>query len=268
VPDGVLWNLPFQALQSGPNRYVIEDAAVSYAPSVTVLREAMRRRTDAQPEPSLLAFGDPATASDPAGTDRSSGVSPGNLTASETANEVRQLAAIYGTSSRVYTGGDAHEDRWKAEAPKYRVVHLATHGVLDNSSPLYSHLVLASPRPGEHEDGLLEAWEIMNVPLQADLVVLSACETAGGRAAPGEGMIGLMWAVFVAGTPSTLVTQWQVESRSSTRLMVAFHQEWRGGRRGVSKARALQLAAVQMLRTHGFAHPFYWAGFILAGDGR
>jgi CHAT domain-containing protein len=254
VPDGVLWELPFQALQSSARRYVIEDMAVSYAPSITVLREMMRVRRDTSASRTLLAFGNPSAGAQDA--------------LPETANEVRRLAEIYGASSRVLIGADAREDRWKAEAPDYRVVHLATHGVLDDASPLYSHLLLARPEPGSKEDGLLEAWEIMNVPLHADLVILSACETARGRVAPGEGILGLMWAVFVAGSPATLVSQWRVDSASSTALMVAFHREWNmdGGR--ISKAEALQHASVEVLRTRGFSHPFFWAGFILAGDGR
>ena len=250
VPDGVLWNLPFQALQGGDGRYLIEDAAVSYAPSVTVLRETMRPRPARPAASALIAFGNPAA------------VLP------ETEREVRQIAPMYGPSSRVYVGTDATEDRWKAEAPSFRVVHVATHGVLDNASPLYSHLVLAPSGRAGGDDGLLEAWEIMNTPLTADLVVLSACETARGRIAAGEGVIGLMWSVFVAGSPATLVSQWQVDSASSTALMVAFHREWNGGARNVSKSRALQQASLQVLHTRGFSHPFYWAGFILAGDGR
>ena len=151
---------------------------------------------------------------------------------------MRRLAQIYGASSRIYVGADAREDRWKAEAPDYRVVHLAAHGVLDDASPLYSHLLLARPERGSKEDGLLEAWEIMNVPLKAELVILSACETARGRVAAGEGILGLMWAVFVAGSPATLVSQWRVDSASSTALMVAFHQEWNADGGGMSKARA------------------------------
>ena len=128
--------------------------------------------------------------------------------------------------------------------------------------------MLATPEPGSHEDGLLEAWELMNMRLNADLVVLSACETARGQVSMGEGVIGLMWAVFVAGSPATLVSQWKVESESSTALMVAFHKAWDGGRSGTSKARALQQAAVQLLHSPRYSHPFYWAGYILVGDGR
>jgi CHAT domain-containing protein/tetratricopeptide (TPR) repeat protein len=253
VPDGVLWNLPFQALQSSARRYVVEDTAISYAPSITVLREMMQLRRATRAPRTLLALGNPAAGS------------AQELPDSE--YEVRQVAQIYGASSRVYVGAEAREDRWKTEAPDYRVLHLATHGVLDNTSPLYSHLLLAPPDNGSKGDGLLEAWEIMNVPLRADLVVLSACETARGRVAAGEGLLGLMWAVFVAGSPATLVSQWRVDSKSSAALMIAFHQQWNAGG-GISKARALQQASIAVLRTRGFSHPFYWAGFILAGDGR
>ena len=252
VPDGSLWELPFQALQPAAGRYLIEDAAISYAPSVTVLREAIRRRPPARSAPALLAFGNPA----------------GSEPLPESETEVRQAAESYGAASRVVVGADATEERWKTDAPKYQVLHLATHGVLDNASPLYTHLTLARPAPGDREDGVLEAWEIMNLPLRAELVVLSGCDTARGPIAPGEGMIGLMWAVLVAGAPATLVSQWAVESAGAARLMVAFHQQWRGGRGGVSKARALQAAAVRAIKTPGFEHPFYWAAFILGGDGR
>jgi CHAT domain-containing protein len=269
VPDGMLWNLPFQALQVSAGRYLIEDAAVSYAPSVTVLRETMRPRADRTGLSTLLAFGNPAIDAGAAGAGSSHPTRAGLAPLPETEREVNRLAQIYGASSRVYVGAEASENRWKAEAPSYRVVHLATHGVLDNASPLYSHLVLApSGRAGGDDDGLLEAWEIMNTPLTADLVVLSACETARGRIAAGEGVIGLMWSVFVAGSPATLVSQWQVDSASSTALMVAFHREWNGGSRHMSKSRALQQASLQVLHTRGFSHPFYWDGFILAGDGR
>ncbi|HEX7437459.1 MAG TPA: CHAT domain-containing protein, partial [Caldimonas sp.] len=133
VPDGVLWDLPFQALQSSARRYLVEDMAVSYAPSITVLREMMRRRSATPARRTLLAFGNPAN---------ERGALP------ETEDEVRRIAQVYGPSSRTYIGADAREDRWKTEAPNYRVVHLAAHGVVDNASPLYSHLVLARPERG------------------------------------------------------------------------------------------------------------------------
>ena len=254
VPDGMLWDLPFQALQSSTGRYLIEDAAISYAPSVTVLRETMRlRRRTASP--SLLAFGNPA-------------LTTGAEALPDAEVQVLQLGQWYGASSRVYVGANASEARWKAEASRHDILHLASHAVIDNRSPLYSYVALASSGPGGTDDGLVEAWEIMSLPLKASLVVVSACETARGRVSAGEGVIGLMWAVFVAGSPATLVSQWKVDSSNSTTLMVGFHKAWNGGRSGVSKARALQSASLQLLRASDSAHPFHWAGYILAGDPR
>jgi len=83
----------------------------------------------------------------------------------------------------VYVGGEAREDRFKSDAARFSVLHLASHGMLDAASPLYSHVVLA-PGAGTDEDGLLEAWEIMEMRLDADVVVLSACDTGRGRIAP------------------------------------------------------------------------------------
>ena len=88
---------------------------------------------------------------------------------------------------------------------------------------MYSHLVLA--QGDKNEDGLLEAWELMQMDLRADLAVLSACETARGRFGAGEGMIGLTWALFVAGAPATVVSQWKVESASTRDLMLGFHRQ-------------------------------------------
>src|SRR5260370_33940155 len=87
-----------------------------------------------------------------------------------------------------------------------------------------SHVLLYSGGQTAKEDGLLEAWEIMNLDLRAELAVLSACETARGRITSGEGIIGLTWAFFVAGVPTTVVSQWKVESTSTSQLMLAFHR--------------------------------------------
>jgi CHAT domain-containing protein len=109
----------------------------------------------------------------------------------------------------------------------------------------------------------------MKLNLNADLVVLSACESGRGRVGAGEGVIGLTWALFVAGVPTSVVSQWKVESTSTSQLMVEFHRNLQSKtqKSRLSKAEALQRAALKMLRTKNFGHPFYWAGFILVGDG-
>ena len=140
----------------------------------------------------------------------------------ESEKEALALGRLYGVrQSKVYVGGQAREDRFKTEGVQAKVLHFATHGILNNASPMYSHLALA--QGDKNEDGLLEAWELMQLDLNADFAVLSACETARGRFGAGEGMIGLSWAMFMAGVPTTVVSQWKVESASTRELMLSFH---------------------------------------------
>jgi CHAT domain-containing protein len=274
APDDKLWELPFQALLAGDGRYVIERSAVSYVPSLTVLREMKAQRNRRQAEkagPALLALGNPAigkeTIEAAALTLRDDKLDP----LPEAENEVKALGRLYGnSSSKVYIGAEAREDRLKAEAAQARVLHIATHGILNNASPMYSHLVLA--QGDKNEDGLLEAWELMRLDLKADLAVLSACETARGRFGAGEGMIGLTWALFVAGVPSTVVSQWKVESASTRDLMLSFHRQLRAPRASAkqkaTKAEALRQAALKVMKNPETGHPFYWAGFVLVGADR
>ncbi|MGH9823731.1 MAG: CHAT domain-containing protein [Blastocatellia bacterium] len=134
---------------------------------------------------------------------------------------------------------------------------------------MYSHIVL-SKAPAGKEDGLLEAHEIMDMNLTAELVVLSACQTARGRISGGEGVIGMSWALFVAGCPTTVVSQWSVESESTSKLMVDFHKALLAEMHGphvTGSAEALRKAQLEMLKDPKYRHPFYWAGFVVVGDG-
>ena len=152
----------------------------------------------------------------------------------------------------------------KSEAGRHRLLHFAAHGLLNDASPMYSQLVLARPAAGEADDGRLEAWEIMEMDLHADVAVLSACDTGRGRQGRGEGLIGLSWAFSVAGCPTTVVSQWKVDSRSTSKLMLAFHGALADGR---AAADALRAAALRVKADRRYAHPFYWAGFIVVGPG-
>jgi CHAT domain-containing protein/Tfp pilus assembly protein PilF len=264
VPDDALWETPFQALRSGDGRFLIQTASISYAPSLTVLREMIRSRRPRQPA-TLLAMGNPALAGQTISRSKNVLMSGSFEALPEAERMVKGLAVMYGTkASKVYVGADAREDLLKTEAATYRVLQLATHGVINNSSPMYSHVVLAQSEDGK-EDGLLEAWEIMQLDLKADLAVLSACDTARGRIEAGEGVIGLAWALFVAGCPTTVVSQWKVESSSTTELMLAFH---RNLQTGATTSEAMRRAAMKLMLDKRYNHPFYWAGFIVIGDVR
>jgi CHAT domain-containing protein len=273
APDDTLWDLPFQALLASAKRFLIEDAAIAYTPSLTALREMMTRRKNQDANPSsitLLALGNPLlgkeTVKRAALTLRDEKLDP----LPEAEQEVKALRQLYGLSrSKIYLGAEAREDRVKSEAGQARILHFAAHGMLNNASPMYSHLALA--QGSKNEDGLLEAWELMQLDLKADLAVLSACETARGRIGNGEGMIGLSWAMFIAGVPSTVVSQWKVESAGTRDLMVNFHRalisQPEAGKAKITKIEALRQAALKLMKTAETSHPFYWAGFVLIGNG-
>jgi CHAT domain-containing protein len=260
VPDGFLWALPFQALTTKRGNYLVEQYALYYAPSLNVLHEMNDRSRQTSTRESLIAFGNPVI-----GRDEKLNQDLCPLTEAET--EVAEVAvAVRSKLKKVFVGREADEKSFKALAPGYATIHLATHGVLDNRDPLYSHLLLTKTDGDVENDGSLEAREIMNMRLNADLAVLSACETGNGRISPGEGVVGMSWAFLVAGTHSMVVSQWRVNSASTSQLMKNFYQVLaRQPNRG-NKSQALREASVRLLRDSRYHHPFYWAGFILVGS--
>lgn len=263
IPDGVLWNLPFQALMSSSGHYLLEDHALYYAPSLSVLREMSKETTGTEKSAaSLIAFGNPVIGKD---VQRNEELCP--LPEAET--EVATVASTFGSAgSKVLIGREASEKSFRTLAPTYSMIHLATHGIIDNRQPLYSYLLLTKTDGDPENDGLLEAREIMNMNLHADLAVLSACETANGRISPGEGVMGMSWAFFVAGTRSMLVSQWKVNSVSTSQLMKNFYQAVYSRREigNGQKANALRDAALKIRRDRHYGHPFYWSGFVLVGN--
>ena len=266
VPDGVLWELPFQALSNPQGRYLLDDCSVSYAPSLTALKtmmEVKRLRKSSPAGTQLLAMGDPAVERGLEGRVKALYREETLEALPAAKTEVQSLGRIYGEHSRVYVGGEARESRFKAEAGGARVLHLATHAVLNNASPLYSYLLLAGEQGGA-EDGLLEARELLTMNLNAELAVLSACETARGHVGEGEGMIGLSWALLVSGVPTTVLSQWRVASESTSTFMTDFHQN---RRKAMNDADALRAAALSLRKNPAYQHPFYWAPFTLIGAG-
>ena len=273
APDGALWELPFQALIDNQNKYLVETAAVSYAPSLSVLAEITGKKNKQIAETNFLGFGNPSRAAKTiSGEKTTSSVLMGDNFADlpEAKKQVEELSKLYGANrSLVFTGTKATETEFKQQAGKYKILHLATHGILDDASPLYSYILLANSGDASgEEDGRLEARELMRMNLSANLVVLSACETGRGRIGAGEGLIGLSWAFFVAGSPTTVASLWKVESASTTELMLNFYRQLQDKTKPASKAGALQSASTVLLKSEKYSHPFYWAGFSVIGDGQ
>jgi len=278
VPDGPLSTLPFEALlkrEVSPNPvngrelpYVLRDHAVSYAYSATVLLQGLRHKKDDPPD-AFVAFA-PLFAEANASAD-----APRPLPASR--KEVTDVLGLFGKRagffggwlsgrSRVYVGRDATEGRVKSGGlERYRYVHLATHGIVDEQHPGLSRLLLM-PEKGSGDDGVLHLGEIYNLRLNADLVVLSGCDTGRGRIARGEGIIGLTRGFLYAGAQSLLVSLWPVSDAASSGLVVDFYAELLGGR---PKAQALREAKLRTMgRNPEYAKPYYWSSLVLVGQSR
>jgi len=264
IPDSGLWDLPFQALISSNGQFLLEQHAVFYAPSIAGLSSLNQRseRTSRSVPPTLLAMGNPTPSETSLIFQEATyrGLTLGSLPEAET--EVKSIAQVYGDKALVLVGSEAKEETIKREASRYGILHFATHGVLDNLNPMRSYLLLSPAQGGEIEDGKLDAQEMMNLNLDVDLTVLAACQTGRGTVRNGEGLLGMSWALFAAGCPSTIASQWKVDSASTMKLMVDFHQNLQGG---MPKARVLQIAALKVKGSSLYRHPHYWAPFILIG---
>jgi CHAT domain-containing protein len=204
-------------------------------------------------------------------------------------SEVSAITRLYPTRSVAYVGAEASERRAKSLPPDVRYLHFACHGLLDEWLPLNSALALSATDEAGGDNGLLQAWEIFeSVRLHADLVTLSACQTALGKETEGEGLVGLTRAFQYAGARSVLASLWSVSDRSTARLMERFYSHLKAGLR---KDEALRRAQLDLIRakpgsdgageTRGIGglsatigakpdatHPFHWAGFELFGDWR
>jgi len=276
-PDGPLHTLPFAALVHD-GHYLVEEKPLHTVISTTVYAELKRSRHE-RPAPSqieLTAFGDPSYPPLPSG--QSSTAHPEVRAAvgrglaltplPSTREEVLGIAALY-PGARTFLGAEATEERAKSTGKDASYLHFACHGLLDERSPLNSALALTIPEhPGEgQENGLLQAWEIFEgVRLNADLVTLSACDSALGQEMGGEGLLGLTRAFQYAGARSVLASLWSVYDVSTARFMKRFYGYLHSGK---SKDEALRAAQIDQIRgKSGSPHPFHWAAFELFGDWR
>ncbi len=272
VPHGMLHYLPFQALLSKRGKYLIESFTVSYLPSASVLKYARVKNKGNRIE--LFAAANPTT-----------GLAP--LPAAE--EEVRELSTLF-KKVLVLTGKEATKTSVKGQSPRYDLLHFSTHGEMIEPDPLRSNLRFA---PSAGDDGKLTVNEIFDMEIKANLVTLSACETAlvkgeEGDFPKGDDLVGLSRAFIHAGAPSVVASLWKVSDDSTVALMRAFYRNLRS----MTKAEALQKAQIDLMKSSirfhvemgsdgttrsadyqpdmaiDCSHPFFWAPFILVGDWR
>lgn len=185
-----------------------------------------------------------------------------------TRDEVLSISKLYPAAQRqIYLGDQAKEETVKSEKlDQYRFVHFATHGFIDENVPGRSG-ILFSRDPDSHEDGVLQTSEIMRLKLNADLVTLSACSTGLGKLVNGEGILGLTRAFFYSGARNVTVSLWNVNDSATSALMRAFYENLN---RGLPKSEALREAKLTLLHSRNttWHHPYFWAAFVLVGEGK
>ncbi|MGB7313949.1 MAG: CHAT domain-containing tetratricopeptide repeat protein, partial [Nodosilinea sp.] len=270
IPQGSLFLVPFAALQDPSGTYLIEKHTIASSPSVQVLGLANQRATRLRAtqgntplsDATALMVGDPVMPSIWAMTDSGDFVQAPLRPLPGAKAEVEAIAGALNITPLV--GAQATEAKVKQALPSARLIHLASHGLLNYGDPAtYGLLDLPGAialAPGSGEDGLLTAAEIMGMGLQAELAVLSACDTGQGRIT-GDGVVGLSRAFITAGVPSVMVSLWAVQDARTNRLMQQFYQ---ASDQNQDKAQALRQAMLSNLQE--YEHPKSWAAFTLIGS--
>ncbi len=244
VPHGILHYLPFQAL-STDGRYLIERYQIGYSPSASVLKHIFEKNKTIKK--AVLALGNPDL-----GAPRMA------LPYAEV--EVQDIKKFF-NQTNILTLKQASEAAFKRNAGNYDILHIASHGEFNQKTPLISCLRLA---PGDNEDGRLETAEIFELDLNAYLVTLSACNTAMGKIAIGDELMGLTRAFLFAGTPSIMSTLWSVNDQSTRLLMKYFYSNLRT----MDKFESMRQAQIKMIHNSENQHPYFWAAFQIIGDYR
>jgi CHAT domain-containing protein/Tfp pilus assembly protein PilF len=271
VPDGVLFELPFEVLISKENgenaewkdvAFLARSTATVYAPSASIYVKLLEPKKRKKYPLELLAVGDPDFGMHGNATD-----SDGNALASlpYTRSEIEAISSrLKDKEKTVLLGSEASEARLKQNLRKEtpRILHLATHGLVDPVEPAASSVVLC-PDPDGVEDGYLHTLEILELPIDVGLVVVSACESARGRVGRGEGVVGLSRAFVASGADGVVASLWAVSDKSTSELMKHFYKSMLDKKRPASTA--LREARLALMDDPAYAHPFYWSPFVVIG---
>jgi len=304
IPDGALHYVPFAALiEPGQNQPLVRAHELESLPSLSVLLE-IRDEISSRPSASmtLAVLADPVVEEhDPRLLDKQTGRGPraparagvtsrglsvfegvrNPFNASDAmdealnfvrlpfaAEEAATLGSLVSESDRlIQTGFDANRQTATSEdLSQYRIIHFATHGLLDFRHPKLSCLLLSRfDRKGQSQDGYLRLQDVYNMKLSADLVVLSACQTALGKEIRGEGLVGLTRGFMYAGARGVLASLWNVDDSATAKLMERIYRKMLGAEK-LRPAAALRAAQVEMLSEQRWQDPYFWAAFVLQGD--
>lgn len=244
IPHAILHYVPFAVLTKADNRshFLVDDYVLAYLPAAAT-----------------LVYGDKATRS----SNSVLAMAPSSTRLQYTQRESQSVSELFPRQHMLLLGSRATESSFKRLADHYDVIHLATHGYFNKLNPLLSGVML---EPDAQNDGRLEVHEILELKLNAELVTLSACDTALGsgyfaEVPAGDDLVGLTRAFMFAGSPSVLASLWEVNDRSAVQLMHSFY----GQLRDSDKATALAKAQREMRARGLYRHPYYWGAFVMAG---
>lgn len=272
IPDGKLSYVPFDLLLTTPASsgagnytsldYLMKAYTIVYAYSATLfIREDQKPKNTAD---DFLAF---APSYDIENTSTPALLALGKFRDAFTGlkwNQREAQAISDHIGGKYFLANEATETRFKNEAQNYRIIHLAMHAFADDENPMNSKLVFTNQNDTT-DDGYLHAFELYNMQLNAEMVVLSACNTGYGKLAKGEGIMSVARAFAYAGVPSIVMSHWKVDDEATSKLMQYFYENLSEGQ---TKGEALRHAKLNYLANADptMAHPFYWAAFVSVGD--
>lgn len=295
IPDGELYQVPFEALlkaSAAPQgvadyrelNYLLRQHEVSYHFSATLFLQSLRQKPagnstelfagfapifDTEAKNRLIYRSDPKDSSaislipkaDSTFLATRDGKTLDPLPYS--AQEVENILVAFPSRSRAFIKQEASEENFKHQIKGYKYVHVATHGRIVEADPKLSNLTFSQPQDKRaKEDGILFSSETYNLDLNADLLVLSACQTGTGKFMKGEGLMALTRGFFYSGACNIVASLWKVYDEHTSRLMVEFYREIAAGK---SYSAALREAKLKMIASPETAGPQSWAGFVLMG---
>jgi uncharacterized repeat protein (TIGR01451 family) len=285
VPDGKIWQIPFPSLVSRNGaqvRFMADDHAISLDYSLTWLLQQRRQRNQHPRQPITLLTLDYFPHATGVGK---ADVSKDAVTASALGGEASSPDPLpniqreyRGLPCAQYSGGASEKSCYLQKARLARIIYIRSHGCFDDRDPMNSWLALGAAG----RDRYLRARDMAVIPLNADLAILSACETGRGQANEGEGLIGITWALALAGCRASVVSQWQVRPAAMDALMLEYHRlisrQCRRRQGGFGKAAALRVAELHVEHlerrdpltqqvTRPYMNPYFWSAFTLVGDG-
>ncbi len=265
IPDSWLGYLPFETLASpdDPSKLLIENYDISYA-YATHLMLAQKNNDFRKGTKSIATFAPQYEENNQliAQVLRSRvGKTLSDLPGAK--KEAELIAKLF--EGDAFTGQGITESQFRNLASDYKLLHLSMHAEMDDVNPMYSHFIFNTANDSLN-DGILTAAELYNLPLNADLAVLSACNTGFGTIKKGEGIMSLSRAFRYAGVPATVMSLWKVPDEATSKIMGSFYQFLKEGDTKDSALRRAKLAYLDQAITPEQKHPFYWAGFVATGD--